>query len=163
ILPATPKATNETCGTAAPITPGMPVDAEILDAAQDLPTACMSMLGELVYSFTLTADSDVDVYASSIDGDGSPILSLRDSGCALATDELTAQASASPPLFRRALPAGTYYASVSASAPTNVEITVDVSAPTTADPDETCAGSPSITPNTTIGVTLSNHQDDISL
>src|SRR5262249_47405525 len=89
ILPVVPKPTNETCGTAAPITPGVPVTAEILDEAQNLGSACATKLGQLVYSFTLASPSDVDVYATSADGDGAPVISLRDPGCSLPTDEIT--------------------------------------------------------------------------
>ncbi|MFT3767648.1 MAG: putative metal-binding motif-containing protein [Minicystis sp.] len=51
IVPATPKPTNETCGTALPITPGAPVTVPILDAVADLGSACGTALGELVYTF----------------------------------------------------------------------------------------------------------------
>ena len=163
IVPATPKPVNETCGTAAPITPGVPVALEIIDATKDLASACLTQLGELVYTFDLAAPSDVNVYATSIDGDGSPVISLRDAACAMAGDELTCAQGGAPHLFRHALPAGTYYVSVSASAPTDVELTVDVGSPTSAGPDETCVGSPVLAPNKTIPVTLSNHQDDINL
>jgi hypothetical protein len=163
ISPAVPKAANETCGTALPITPGVPVAAEILDCDKDLASACAATLGELVYTFDLAAPADVDVYASSIDGDGLPMISLRGSGCALPGDELTCQLGAAPHVFRHALAAGTYYVAVSASAPTGVKVTVDLSAPTAPAADETCVGSPVLPHNKTIKVTLSNHQDDISL
>lgn len=163
ILPATTKAVNETCGTAAPVTPGVPVALEIIDAVKDLASACVTQLGELVYTFDLASPSDVDVYASSTDGDGAPVISLRDAACAMAGDELACAQGAAPHLFRHALPAGTYYVSVSASAPTGVTLTVDVKSPTVGAPDETCVGSPVLVPNKTLPVTLSNHQDDINL
>jgi len=163
IVPAVPKATNETCGTAAPIVPGVPLATEIIDAAQDLGSICGTQLGELVYTFDLAAPADVDVYASSVDGDGNPVIGLRGPGCALPSDELTCQTAAAPHVYRKALPAGTYYVSVSATAPTTVEVTVDLSAPTTPAADEACAGAPALTPNHTLPVTLAGHQDDVFL
>jgi hypothetical protein len=163
IVPAVPKATNETCGTAAPITPGVPVTTEIIDAAQDLASMCGTQLGELVYTFDLATTSDVDVYASSVDGDGNPVIGLRGPGCAMASDELSCQSAAAPHVYRKALPPGTYYVSVSATAPTTVQVTVDLSAPTTPAADETCTGAPVLAPNKTIPVTLMGHQDDVFL
>lgn len=163
ILPAAPKPANETCGTALPITPGVPVATEIIDAAKDLGSACSTSLGELVYTFDLPAPADVHVYASSIDGDGNPVIGLRGPGCALPEDELTCQLSKAPHLFRHALPAGTYYVTTSATAPTTLQVTVETSAPTAPAADETCSGAPVLVPNETIPVVLSDHQDDVSL
>jgi len=163
ILPPTPIPANETCGVAQSITPGVPFVASILDAKNDLASVCDTPLGELVYSFTLASPSDVDIYAASLDGDGAPSISLRSAGCALASDEITCQTAQSVHILRHALPAGTYYVAASATAPTEVSITVDVSPPTAPPPDETCAGAPSIAPNTTIDVLLAGHQDDIEL
>ena len=163
ILPAAPKPTHETCGTAAPITPGVAVIASIIDAAKDLGSACNTPLGELVYTFDLAAPADVDVYASSIDGDGLPVISLRGAGCALPEDEITCQSSPAAHVFRHALPAGSYFVAVSASAPTSVQLTVEVSAPTAPPADEGCAGAPILAPNQTIAVALAEHQDDVSL
>ena len=164
ILPATPRPTNETCGTAAPISPGVPVVAEILDEAMNVGSACMTGLGGLVYGFTLAAPSDVDVYAISTDGDGAPMISLRDAGCALPTDEITCKQSAPAHIFRHAMAAGTYDVLLSASAPTTAELTVEVSPATQPSPDQSCTGTPpAITPNVTMNVPLSTHEDDTNL
>lgn len=163
ITPAAPKPTNETCGTAAPLTPGVPVTTEIIDAAADLGSACGTALGELVYSFDLPSDADVDIFASSVDGDGYPVIGLRGPGCALPDDELTCQSAAAPHLFRHALPPGTYYVSVSATAPTTLQLTLETKAPTPPSADESCAAPPSIPPNQTLSVTLGDHQDDVNL
>src|SRR5262249_41852343 len=77
LLPPAPKPTNETCGTAQPIAIGVPFAASIFDAVKDLDSACASPLGDLVYSFALASPADVDVYATSLDGDGTPVISLR--------------------------------------------------------------------------------------
>lgn len=163
IVPAEPKPVNETCGTAEPVTPGVPWIADVIDAAQDLGSMCNTSLGELVYSFDLAAPADVHVYASSVDNDGLPVISLRGPGCAMPDDELTCQTAPAPHLVRHTLPPGTYYVAVSATAPTTVQVTVDVEAPTAPAPDETCVGSPTIPYNVTIPVTLAGHQDDIGI
>jgi Putative metal-binding motif len=163
ILPPVPAPANLTCGTAAPITPGVPLTVEVLDGAENLGSACATQLGQQVFAFDLAATSDIDVYASSVDGDGLPLVSLRDAGCALPTDEITCLESASLHMVRHSLVAGTYYLAVSASAATTLEVTVDVSSPTAAPPDQTCTGCPVLTPNQTLAVSLAGHEADVSL
>ena len=88
--------------------------------------------GNLVYAFTLASPANIDVYASSVDGDGTP-----SSRCAARmrapTDEITCQTGAPTRTSSgsRSRPA-TYYVSVSASAPTEVTVTVELSPPTAA-------------------------------
>ncbi|MFS8066434.1 MAG: PPC domain-containing protein, partial [Byssovorax sp.] len=142
ILPPEPQPVNETCGTAEPVTIGTPFAAPVLDAVKDLASACTTTLGELVYSFTLAAASDVDVYASSADGDGLPSISLRGSGCALDADEIACQTGKSPHVFRHSLAAGTYYVAVSASAPTVVNVTVEASSARSTRPTRSISRSP---------------------
>jgi hypothetical protein len=163
ILPPQPQPANETCGTADAVVIGMPFAAPILDAVKDLASACPTVLGDLVYTFTLAATSDIDVYASSADGDGLPSISLRGSGCALPADEIACQTGASPHVFRHSLAAGTYYVAVSASAPTVADVTIEASPPTAPTIDETCLGAPVLQPNKTTSVVLAGHQDDINL
>jgi hypothetical protein len=164
ILPPTTAPPNQSCGTATPLTPGVPVTGEIVDETQNLGSACTTELGSLVYSFTLASPSDVDVYASSLDGDGIPLISLRDAGCAHPTDEITCTESSPAHIYRQALAAGTYYVSLSASAPTTAELTLDLSAPTTPAPDQSCTGSPPAIPlNQTFAVPLSTHEDATNL
>jgi hypothetical protein len=135
----------------------------VLDALEDLGTACDTPLGDLVYSFDLPQPADVDIYATSLDGDGLPSISLRSAACALPEDEITCQTAENAHIFRHSLPAGTYYVGVSASAPTTAVVTVELSPATPAPPDETCAGAPPILPNETISVSLAGHQDDVQL
>ncbi len=163
ILPPEPLPTNLTCGTAAPITPGVPVTAEILGTTQNLGSACATQLGELVYAFTLAAPADVDVYASSSDGTGAPVISLRDTGCALPGDEITCQSASPAHVHRQALAAGTYFVAISATAPTSFDLSIEVSAPTAPAPDQSCTGAPVLVPNQTIPVALSTHEDATNL
>jgi hypothetical protein len=163
ILPPAAVPANETCGTAEPIAPGVPVEATVLDAAQDLGSACSAGLGELVYVFDLAAPADVDLYGVSADGDGLPALSLRRAACALPEDEITCQTAPDAHVFRRSLPAGTYYVGVSATAPTSVLVTLELSPPTEPPIDDSCATAPLLEPNRTVDVTLSGRQDDVGL
>lgn len=163
IVPATAPPTNETCGTAIALVPGTPVVADLVGAKVDVASACPHPTGDLVYSFTLAAPSDVDLYAASIDGDGQPSISLRDAGCALPTDEITCDVDLAPHVYRHSLPAGTYYVSVAATAPTSVSLDVVLSPPTAPPPDDTCVGSPALVPGKTIDLTYAHHQDDLSL
>lgn len=158
-----PIPTNETCGSAQPITAGVPVTVPIFGAVKDVESVCATPLGDLVYSFTLPAPADVDVYGSSIDGDGLPSLSLRGPGCALLGDEIACHKAPSAHIFRHALPGGTYFVAVSASAPTTSLVTVEIKPPSPLEPNESCSGAPPIPPNKTLPVALALHQDDINL
>lgn len=162
-LPPAPAPTNETCGTALPITLGEPAFAQILEPVEDIASECATPLGELVYTFELAQPANVDVYAASADGDGLPSISLRGSGCALPEDEITCQTAPNAHILRHSLPAGKYFLAVSASAPTTAIVTVELSPPTPADADEICAGAPPLAPNTTIDVNLEGHQDDVHM
>ncbi|HSO00540.1 MAG TPA: hypothetical protein VLS89_19745, partial [Candidatus Nanopelagicales bacterium] len=162
-LEPTPVPTNETCGTAAPLLPGAPVLAEILDATLDLGSACDTPLGELVYAFELTQPQDVNLYATSLDGDGVPSISLRNAACALPEDEITCIIADPGHVFRHSLPAGTYHVGVSATAPTTVALTLDLDPPSPAPADDFCLGAPPIPPNQTLPVSLAGHQDDVQV
>jgi hypothetical protein len=158
-----PKPTNETCGTAATLTPGVHEQVPIIDAAKDVPSDCGGALGELVYKFTLPGPRDVHLYASSLDGYGSPSLSLRDAACSGKTDELTCRDGPVVDLYERGLPAGDYYVAVSADAPSVLDLLLQLSPATSPPPDESCSGSPALAPGTTIDVPLLGHTDDIQL
>ncbi|MSP26684.1 MAG: hypothetical protein EXR75_16370, partial [Myxococcales bacterium] len=161
LLPATLAPTNETCGTALAVTPGVPVTAGIVGSKADLSLGCGAMTGELVYALTLTEAHDVHLYASSLDGDGLPVLALRDPAC---TSELACgiapSVKQSAHVFRHALAAGTYYIAVAATAPTEVELAVQLLPATPLPLDELCADAPPLAPNKTLAISLANHQDD---
>ena len=158
---ASPKPTNETCGTALPIQPGEDVVAEVLDVARDVVTACTASAGDLLYSFELTEPHDVTVFGASLDGVGDPVIGLRSAGCVDATDEIGCKSAAAAEVYARALPAGTYYVQVSATAPTFVQFSVELEPPSQAPGDETCSTAPAIEPGKSIGVSLAQHMDDV--
>ncbi|MCU0690413.1 MAG: putative metal-binding motif-containing protein, partial [Polyangiaceae bacterium] len=158
----TPPPTNETCGTAVPVEPGTTVTAEIVGIAADLATACATTLGELVYSFTLDESQDVFVYAGSVDGLGNPTIGLRGPGCVDVAEELSCKSGAAPTLYQRALQPGTYYVSVSATAPTSVSFRVEVRPPRVPPDDERCEGAPLLAHNKSVDVPLDMHLDDLS-
>ncbi len=160
-LAASSKPTNETCGTAQVLNPSIPTMASIVDAVSDLALGCGAKTGELVYQFDLAATSDVHLYATSLDGDGLPVLSLRDAACAAPGDEITCNSTKNAHVFRHSLPAGTYFVAVAASAPTEVQITLSLAPPTSPPLDEDCATAPVLVHNKTIDVVLDNHQDDV--
>lgn len=157
-----PPPTNETCGTASPITTGETFSARIVGVTPDLPSKCAGAQGDLVYSFSTTEPHDVYITASSVDGLGDPIISLRDEQCAMSDDEVACTYGAAPLLYRRALPAGQWFISLSATAPTELLASVQLAPPTTPPPDESCSNAPALPPNTTLSVPLSGHVDDIS-
>ena len=160
--PTTPPG-NETCGTAAPITPGVSVVASLSGAAKDIGSRCGFKTGDLVYTFTLASAQDVSVYAASLDGYGVPIVSLRRSNCADIEDEIGCASGNAGRVFARALPAGTYYVGVGATAPTDARIEVTVAPPSAPPFDDRCTGSARIIPNRTFSISLQEHADDIEL
>jgi hypothetical protein len=155
--------TNETCALAAPLAPGKPVVASLAGTTHDLASRCGRMTGDLVYAIVLDAPSDVTAYATSLDAYGTPAVSLRNASCSMPADEITCNAATQAKAFARALPAGIYTVSVSASLPTDVQLEVDVTPPTVAPPDETCTGSPTLPYNRTLDVALGGHTDDVDL
>jgi hypothetical protein len=166
VLPPTPEPTNETCGTAALLAPGVPTEAELVGVTTDLASGCQQATGELVYKVSLAEKRDVTVYATSADGDGVPALSLRSPACALPEDEIACALGAwqqGARLYRQGLGPGDYYVSVSASAPTTAILTLELSPPTPPQPDESCAGTAKLEPNVTTDVLLAGHQDDVNM
>ncbi len=158
--PASLAPTNETCGTAEDLPLETPIEVEIVDAALDLSSACTTVLGELVYRITLDSDSDLDLYALSLDGDGLPAISLRDSDCTLLEDEIACHLASSAHVFRHSLPAGDYFVALSASAPTTISLVANASAPTPPPPDEDCSSGALLLANQTLDVSFEDHQDD---
>ncbi len=161
--PATSAPTNETCGTAEPLALEIPTEVEIVDAATDLTTACTALTGELVYLITLPTDSDLDIYAVSLDGDGMPTISLRSAACALADDEIACHTAPSAHVFRHSLSAGDYYLAIAATAPTTVNVVANASAPTAPPADEDCSTGAVLVPNETIDLDFEDRQDDHQL
>jgi Putative metal-binding motif len=161
LLTPTPPPTNVDCGSATPITPGTPVAVSLVDPPTDVPSACTSSDGELTYAFTLTQPQDVLVYASTTKGSGTPVIGLRDPGCAMAADELECETSSSVPLYERSLPAGTYVVTFGGTAPIDGTFVVQLEAPTTAPADQTCASPPVLTSDQSLSFDLASHENAV--
>lgn len=160
LLPATTAPANETCGTAALLAPSTPTMASVIGVATDLAMGCGAAAGDLVYQIDVAATSNLELFAVSVDGDGLPALSFRNASCAMPGDEITCNAADNAYIFRHSVPPGTYYLGVSATAPTDVIVSYQLSPPTPAPPDEDCTSAPPIPFNQTIDVPLAGHQDD---
>ncbi len=162
-LDASLAAENETCGTALPLEPEVPVVAPVFEAVQDLKSQCDGATGELVYSIELAEPSDVRVLAAALDSYGQPSLSLRGPGCTQLSDELTCRNHGATELFARSLAAGTYFLAVSASGPSSVDLRVLLEEPSAAPVDENCESPPNILSNQSSNVSFTDHVDDIDL
>ncbi len=160
--PASAPPSNETCGTAASLVPGVSQTASLVGTALDLSSACLSQSGDLVYAFTLDASQDVHVFANPLDSYGTPQLSLRTSDCSKAADEITCRNGAPAALFARALPAGSYFVSVGDSGPGDVDLRLEVSAPSAPLPDEGCAQAPALSSGESIDLALADHADAVN-
>jgi hypothetical protein len=173
LLAPSPKATNVDCATAAPIVPGMPTPVSIIDAPTTLPSACTASMagasgpaggaltGALTYAFTLTAPQDVRVWATTVRGEGAPVLGLRGAPCTSAASEISCRAAGEPPIFARSLPPGRYVVTIAATAPIDASLEVDLAPPTAAPPDQSCAAPPAIAANQRAMFDLANHADVI--
>lgn len=157
-----PAPANETCGTAAPIIPGVDVEVPLVGVTFDVTGECSSTAGDLVYSFEVTEPSDVRVTASSLDGWGQPAISLRSTECTGPNGELTCAPSRGY-VYWRGLAPGTYFVAAGASAPTVLSLRVDLSPPTLAPADEDCEGAPPLASGEVVEVELSDHVDDHAL
>lgn len=157
VLPATPKPTNESCASPLAVATDVPIPVSLVDPAKDLASACAgAKTGELSYVFTLSQPSDVRIFASTVEGAGVPVVTLRDDTC---TGELRCRASTTPPLFARNLAAGPHVFTVAGTSQIDASVLVRTYPPTVAPPTQSCATAPAITPNAAIAVDLSNHED----
>jgi hypothetical protein len=151
---------NETCGTAADLAPGVATTARVSGALVDTSSECGGQTGDLVYRFELAQAQDINLYATSLDGLGLPVLSLRGDDCA--TTERTCNIGNNAHVFWRAL-AGTHYVAVSATGPTDMSLTLELDPLSQAPADDTCQSAPPLVHDRTVQVPLSSHVDDLHL
>jgi hypothetical protein len=152
---------NETCGSAAELAAGAAVTARLAGTAADLTSACGGTAGDLVYRFELAEPRDVHVYATSSDGLGHPVLSLRADDCS--SGEQTCSVGSNAHVFGRAMSAGVHYVAVSATGPSDVSVRLELEPPSVAPPDEICESAPLLVENSTLPLALAGHTDDIEL
>ncbi len=162
LLDATTRPTNETCANATSITAGTPFDVALVDATKDVPSACGAATGELTYSFVVSQPSDVRIFATTLRGNGTPVVSLRSSACTTSGDEIGCRVGTPIPLFARGLSQGTYVVTVAATAPIDARILVEL-APATAPPaDAACSPTPpAVSVNATMAFDLGSHESAI--
>ena len=159
IRAATTAPTNESCAAPQSVPLETPFTVSLIDPAKDVPTDCdASKTGELTYSFTLAAPQDVRIFASTLVGSGTPVVSLRDATC---TGELRCKVGSTVPVFARNLAAGTHVFTVSGTRQIDASVLVKAYPPTAAPPNQTCATAPPIATNTTVTVDLSAQEDAI--
>ncbi|MBI2389982.1 MAG: putative metal-binding motif-containing protein [Deltaproteobacteria bacterium] len=166
--PPTPPATNLSCATALPLLddtkPSAVVSAELVEVGK-LASACDGAVGPLVYRVDIPAGfgpRDLRVRATPGSAGVRTIVGVRDAGCVGSSNELKCGTANPADLFVRALPAGTYYVSVAATAPTDVTIDAALSPATVAPANEVCTGAPALPLQATTIVDLAAHADDIA-
>lgn len=157
---ATTKPTNESCASPEPVPIDQPLSVSLVDPAKDLPSACddRAKTGELVYSFSLAAPQDVRIFASTLFGNGEPVVSMRAGSC---TGELRCRVGSTPPVYARNLPAGTYSFSVAATAQIDASVVVKTYPPTEAPPNQSCTTAPEAPQNVPFAVNLAGQEDAI--
>jgi hypothetical protein len=161
LLAPTPKATNVDCASAIDVQPGASTTVQIVDPPSNLTSSCLANTGALTYAFTLTAPEDVRIYASTLVGSGVPVIGLRDPTCTGSGDEIACILAGGMPLYQRSLAPGRYVVTVAGSAPIDASFEVQLSAPTTPPPDETCTAPPTVSANQLIAFDLANHEQAI--
>jgi len=159
IRAATSRPANESCAAPQSVPLETPFTVSLVDPTKDVPTDCdASQTGELTYAFTLATPQDVRIFASTLVGTGSPVVSLRDDGCA---GELRCRVGSTVPVFARSLAAGPHVFTVSGTRQIDASVLVKTYAPTAAPPNQACATAPPIATNTTVSVDLSAQEDAI--
>jgi hypothetical protein len=161
--PAAPAQTHETCNSAIPLLADEPTVARVGDSRRDIPTVCGTAHGDLVYRVELTEAQDVRVVAQSVDGYGTPQLSLQREGCLMAhASEVTCRRRDGAELFVRDLEAGTHFLAVGATGPTDVQLSLQLSEPSEAPNNEACDDpAPELPWNELQTVDLAEHTDDV--
>jgi hypothetical protein len=152
---------NETCSSAAPIADGVPVVASLAGAAKDIASRCGWKSGDLVYTFTLAEPRDVTVFATSLDGFGAPIVSLRRAACAQIEDEIACGTGEQARAYARALAPGAYFLAVGATAPTDARVELSLTPATAPPSDDRCESAPRLVPDRTLAISLDGHTDDV--
>lgn len=155
--------TNETCGSALPLEAGKSTLVSLASAIKDVSSACEAAAGELLYTFTLAEPRDVRIYASPLDAYGVPQLSLRSAACATASAELTCRNGAPTTLFARALPVGTYFVSVGASGPSDLDVRLEESPATEAPNDQGCEDPDALAAGQTLDIAMTDASDAVNL
>ena len=159
IRPTTPKPANETCAAPMDVATDVPFNVSIIDPAKDLVTGCAkAKTGELTYRFTLASPQDVKVFASTTQGSGTPVVSIRDASC---TDELRCRFGSVPPAFARSLSAGPHVITVSGTTQLDASVVVKTYPPTAPPANASCTTAPAAPVNGTINVDLSQEEDAI--
>lgn len=164
-LAPTPAATNLTCATALPLLDATKttalLGAEIVDVGKT-PSACDSASGPLVYAIDVPEPRDLKVRVSPASSGVRAVVGLRDAGCVAPSNELDCGTGSPATYFVRALPAGRYYLTVGATAPTDVTIDAALLPASTAPANEICTGAPPVPRETTTLVDFAGHADDIA-
>ena len=171
---ATTPPENETCGSARALEASVGQTASLVGRTSDLTSVCdpdagqdeliAVRSGELVYSFTLDEPRDVRLFATPLDGYGTPQISLRNAGCKNPSNELTCRVgSPAAALFARALPGGQYFVSVASSGPSDVDLRLETSAATSPPADQGCVNPPALAAGQTLDLSLSDHADAVDV
>lgn len=128
ILPPSPPPPGDVCSTAISITPdGTPVTGTFTGFQDDLAVSCGLGGDDVVYTFQLTATSDVFI---EYDGPAISAMSLR-TNCMSGTGDLRC-VRADPVLTRvRNLPVGTYYLVLDSTVGGGYTLSVDATTPPT--------------------------------
>ncbi len=155
-------ATNRDCAAPDDITLGQAVIADLALAGEPLASTCRTDRTDLFYRFSLDAPQDVLLFARSLDGLGSPRISLRrDCGDGLAS-ELGCQRAESALLRRHSLAEGDYIVGISATGPSRIELTLELSEPTPAPPSDRCETAPVMGFDIAEELSFAGHADDIA-
>lgn len=157
-----PAPENETCGTALELPSEGSVVAALAGASLDAVSACQRTGSDLFYRFRLDEPHDVVLRALSLDGNGTPSLSLRNEDCVALASELDCRAGQPARLFVRSLPAGTYFVRVAAPGPSDVELQLSLRSPSAPAVDQGCATPPPIPAGVSQSIDLGDHENSLA-
>jgi hypothetical protein len=119
-------------------------------------------VGDLLYEFSLSEPSDVHLYASSLDGLGDPVVSLRTEECTSLASELTCRSQGEQSdLFVRALAPGRYYVLVSSTGPSAASLLLELEPVSEAPETDDCATAPALPASGSVTLAMSEHTESI--
>jgi hypothetical protein len=156
-----PLPTNDVCGSPIDVSAGGRFTGSFVEVADDLTASCaFSGSPDLVYSFTTTAEQDVQISAESVTGE-SLAYSVRTT-CESTPSEVRCDYGSPAAGTFHQLPAGTYFLVVEGPSFADPDFTLDVAflAPTPPPLGDSCASPIALTPGSMVTGTLTDKQND---
>jgi hypothetical protein len=162
--PPSEPSTNTTCASPIDISAGGRFEGNFVDAGDDEQLACgFAGAEDLVYSFTISEERDVELSALSLSGGRMSFEVRRSCGDAASTSRCVSDSPARARLYR--LPAGSYFVVLEGPPSREVDFSLDVAflEPSSPPPGDGCDDPLELPLGMSVPGTLANRQDLITV